>query len=35
VAAAEEDCLSFKRNPLTSFAAASNCRTIAIYEYAT
>jgi hypothetical protein len=25
--------LSIKRNPYTSFAAASDCRTIAIYEY--
>jgi hypothetical protein len=34
VATAEEDRLSFRRNPHTSFAAASDCRTIAIYEYA-
>jgi hypothetical protein len=33
VATAEEDRLSFRRNPHTSFAAASDCRTIAIYEY--
>jgi hypothetical protein len=33
VATAAEDRLSIKRNPLTSFAAASDCRTIAIYEY--
>jgi hypothetical protein len=32
VATAAEDRLSFKRNPRTSFAAASDCRTIAIYE---
>jgi len=32
--ATAEDRLSFKRNPHTSFAAASDCRTIAIYEYA-
>ena len=30
---AAEDRLSFRRNPHTSFAAASDCRTIAIYEY--
>jgi hypothetical protein len=29
VATAAEDCLSFKRNLYTSFAAASDCRTIA------
>jgi hypothetical protein len=34
VAAAEEDRLSFRRNSHTSFAAASDCRTIAIYECA-
>ena len=33
VATAAEDRLSFRRNPHTSFAAASDCRTIAIYEY--
>jgi hypothetical protein len=34
VATAAEDCLSFRRrNPHTSFATASDCRTIAIYEY--
>src|SRR6516164_2241908 len=33
VATAAEDRLSIKRNPHTSFAAASDCRTIAIYEY--
>jgi hypothetical protein len=33
VAAAKEDRLSFRRNPHTSFAAASDCRTIAIHEY--
>jgi len=33
-AAAEEDRLSIKRNLYTSFAAASDCRTIAIYECA-
>jgi len=33
VATAEEDRLSFRRNPHTSFAAVSDCRTIAIYEY--
>jgi hypothetical protein len=33
VATAAEDRLSFKRNPHTSFAAASDCRIIAIYEY--
>src|SRR6266478_4898137 len=30
VATAAEDRLSFRRNPHTSFAAASDCRTIAI-----
>jgi hypothetical protein len=34
VATAAENRLSFERNPLTSFAAVSDCRTIAIYEYA-
>ena len=34
VATAFEDRLSIKRNPHTSFAAASDCRTDAIYEYA-
>jgi hypothetical protein len=29
-----ENRLSFRRNPHTSFAAASDCRTMAIYEYA-
>ena len=33
VATAEENRLSIKRNLYTSFAAASDCRTIAIYEY--
>src|SRR5256885_5428282 len=33
VATAAEDRLSFRRNANTSFAAASDCRTIAIYEY--
>jgi len=33
VATAAEDRLSLQRNPHTSFAAASDCRTIAIYEY--
>jgi hypothetical protein len=33
VATAAEDRLSIKRNPHTSFAAASDCRTLAIYEY--
>jgi hypothetical protein len=33
VATAEEDRLSIKRNPRTSVAAVSDCRTIAIYEY--
>jgi hypothetical protein len=34
VATAAEDRLSFRRrNPHTSFAAASDCRTIAIYQY--
>jgi len=28
-----EDRLSIKRNSHTSFAAASDCRTIAIYDY--
>src|SRR5262249_36516608 len=32
--ASAEDRLSIKRNPHTSFAAASDCRTIAIYGYA-
>jgi len=32
--AAAEDRLSIKRNPHTSFAAASDCRTIAIYDLA-
>src|SRR5262249_34676563 len=27
VATAAEDCLNFRRNPRTSFAAASDCRT--------
>jgi hypothetical protein len=31
--AASEDRLSIRRNPHTSFAAVSDCRTIAIYEY--
>jgi hypothetical protein len=30
VATAEEDRLNFRRNPRTSFAAASDCRAIAI-----
>jgi hypothetical protein len=34
VATAAEDRLSINRNLRTSFAAASDCRTIAIYEYA-
>ena len=34
VATAKEDRLSIKRDLYTSFAAASDCRTIAIYEYA-
>jgi hypothetical protein len=33
VATASENRLSFRRNSHTSFAAASDCRTIAIYEY--
>jgi hypothetical protein len=33
VATAEEDRLSIRHNSHTSFAAASDCRTIAIYEY--
>jgi hypothetical protein len=33
VATASGDRLSIRRNPHTSFAAASDCRTIAIYEY--
>jgi hypothetical protein len=33
VATAAEDRLSIERNSHTSFAAASGCRTIAIYEY--
>jgi len=33
VATAAADCLSFSRNPHASFAAVSDCRTIAIYEY--
>jgi hypothetical protein len=33
VATAEEDRLNIKRNLYTSFAAASDCRTVAIYEY--
>jgi hypothetical protein len=33
VATAEEDRLNIKRNLHRSFAAASHCRTIAIYEY--
>ena len=34
VATAAENRLSIKRNLYTSFAAASDCRIIAIYEYA-
>jgi hypothetical protein len=34
VATAAEDRLSFRRNLYTSFAAASDCRTIAIYVHA-
>jgi hypothetical protein len=33
VATATEDRLSFRRNPHKSFATASDCRAIAIYEY--
>jgi hypothetical protein len=33
VAMAAEDRLSIKRNLRTSFAAASDCPTIAIYQY--
>jgi hypothetical protein len=33
VATAEEDRLSIKRNQHKSFAAISDCRAIAIYEY--
>jgi hypothetical protein len=33
VPTAEEDRLSFRRNPHTSFAPASDCRAIAIYEF--
>src|SRR5262249_56515614 len=33
VATAAEDRLNIRRNPHTSFAAVSDCRTIAIYEY--
>jgi len=33
VATAAEDRLSFRRNLHTSFAAASDCGTIPIYEY--
>jgi hypothetical protein len=33
VATAAENRLSFRRNPHTSFAAVSDCRTIAIYDY--
>ena len=33
VATAAEDRLNIRRNPHTSFAAASDCRKIAIYEY--
>jgi hypothetical protein len=35
VATAAEDRLTFRRNPHTSFAAASDCRAIAIYEFTT
>jgi len=31
--ATAEDRLSFRRSPHTSFAAVSDCRTIAIYDY--
>jgi hypothetical protein len=33
VATTAEDRLSFRRNPHTSFAAASDCRAIEICEY--
>jgi hypothetical protein len=33
VATAAQNRLNIRRNPHTSFAAASDCRTIAIYEY--
>ena len=33
VATATEDRLSIRRNPHASFAAGTDCRAIAIYEY--